>query len=93
MGDDWRHRVQLLETRDSDAILPHFIAGKWRCPPEDIGGFPGFEMFLEAISDTAHPEHAELLDWHGGPFDHTDIGAPEITARMAGLAKVRGRRR
>jgi hypothetical protein len=93
MGDNWEHRVQQLETRDSDTSLPHFVAGKWRCPPEDIGGFPGFEMFLEAITDPSHPEHAELLDWHGGPFEHTEIAAPEIAARMAGLAKVRGRRR
>jgi hypothetical protein len=93
MGDNWEHRVQLLETRSTDADLPRFCAGEWRSPPEDIGGFPGFELFLAAIADPGHPEHAELIDWHGGPFDRTDIGEAEIRARMARLAKGRGRRR
>jgi hypothetical protein len=93
MGDDWRHRVQVLETLDTDAPLPRFIAGKWRCPPEDVGGFPGFGAFLDALADPKNPEHREILDWHGGPFDRTDIGEPEIVRRLAPLAKSRGRKR
>lgn len=93
MGDDWQHRVQMLESRDSDARLPRFIGGKWRCPPEDIGGAPGFETFLEVLADPEHREHDDLMDWHGGPFDPTDIDAPEIARRMAPLAKARGKRR
>ena len=93
MGDDWRHRVQVLETLDIDARLPRFVAGKWRCPPEDVGGFPGFDMFLDALADPKDPQHRELLDWHGGPFDRTDIDEKTIEQRMAPLAKARGRKR
>jgi len=92
MGDDWRHRVQILQTLDSDARLPRFVAGKWRCPPEDVGGFPGFLNFLDALADPRHPEHSHLLEWHGGPFDPAEIGEAEIAARMAPLARARGRR-
>jgi hypothetical protein len=93
MGDDWRHRVQVLQTFDVDARLPRFVAGKWRCPPEDVGGFPGFDMFLDALADPDDPEHENLLEWHGGPFDRTDIDEKSIKFRMAPLAKARGRKR
>ncbi len=93
MGDDWRHRVQVLETLDVDARLPRFVAGKWRCPPEDVGGFPGFYRFLEVLADPKDPDHRELMDWHGGPFDRADIDEPAIKRRMAPLAKARGRKK
>ena len=93
MGDDWRHRVQVLETLDADARLPRFVAGKWRCPPEDVGGFPGFYRFVQVLADPKDPEHRELIDWHGGPFDRTDIDEPAIKQRMAPLAKARGRKK
>lgn len=90
MGDDWAHHVQVLEffTADPGTRLPRFLRGQWRRPPEDIGGAPGFEMFLEALADPDHPEHEELLDWHGGPFDPQDIDEDTITAMMARLTKV-----
>ncbi|MEQ8784586.1 MAG: hypothetical protein RIE06_33430 [Roseibium album] len=48
--------------------MPVFIDGKWRTPTEDIGGAPGFEMFLEAMADPSHEEHENLADWYGKPF-------------------------
>ena len=43
--------------------------GEGRCPPEDVGGPPGYEHFLEAIADPGHPDHDELTEWHDEPFD------------------------
>jgi hypothetical protein len=40
-----------------------------QCPPEDVGGLPGYERFLDALADPAHPDHRELREWNGGPFD------------------------
>ena len=45
------------------------------------------------LADPKDPEHRELLDWHGGPFDRTDIDEPAIKWRMAPLAKARGRKK
>lgn len=95
MGDNWEHRIDVLElfTADSDALLPHFVAGQWRAPPEDVGGPPGFEAFLEAIRDPDHPERTELLDWYGGPFDPENIDEDVIRIQFDRLAKARIRKR
>jgi hypothetical protein len=92
MGDDWRHRVQVLRTLDSDGPLPRLVAGKWRCPPEDVGGAPGFGMFLDALADPSHPQHQDVLDRHGGPFEPERIDEVGIEARMAPLRRGRRRR-
>ena len=76
-GDGWDHDVVLEKVLpfDADARLPLCLKGSRACPPEDVGGIPGFEMFLEAISDPSHPEYEDRLDWVGGNFDpeHFDL--------------------
>ena len=95
MGDNWEHHIEVVDlfTADAGVRLPRFLGGEWRAPPEDIGGPPGFEMFLEAIADPKHPEHDEMLDWHGGPFDAADIARPAIEAAFGRLAEGRGGKR
>ena len=39
------------------------------CPPEDVGGSPGYAEFLEALAEPKHPEHRNFLDWIGGKFE------------------------
>lgn len=39
------------------------------CPPEDVGGVPGYADFLEAITDPTHEEQDQFLEWCGGSFD------------------------
>ena len=74
-GDDWRHDVIVEEVRDGagDTEYPAFVDGARRCPPEDVGGPPGFMEFLEAVLDPSHEEHARMTEWYGGPFDPKDI--------------------
>jgi hypothetical protein len=88
MGDSWEHLVEVVDLFDAPEIsqLPRFLDGKWRAPPEDIGGAPGFEMFLEAMADQDHDEHDDLMDWHGGPFDPEDTDTQSIESRMRRLA-------
>ena len=91
MGDNWEHHIEVVELFDMEkgARLPRFVDGKWRTPPEDVGGPPGFEMFLQAIADPTHEEHDHLLDWNDGPFDREDIERHTITIQMGRLANMR----
>lgn len=79
-GDDWRHDVIVEEVRDGagDAEYPAFVDGARRCPPEDVGGPPGFMEFLEVVLDLGHEEHARMTEWYGGPFDPEDIDETSI---------------
>lgn len=70
-GDGWEHEVfveALLEAQP-DARYPRVTGGKRSCPPEDVGGAPGYDAFLEALADPTHDEHASMLEWIGGPFE------------------------
>lgn len=87
-GDDWRHTivVEAIEQADPQAVYPRFVKGANRAPPEDIGGFPGFEHFLNVMGDPAHPEHQDIATWYGREFDPKDISENEIQRRFKKLA-------
>lgn len=71
MGDGWTHRL-VIETqpRATPGLpLPRCVAGENACPPEDVGGPPGYAYFLECIADAKHEEHTAMLEWVGGAFD------------------------
>jgi hypothetical protein len=83
-GDGWEHRVtvETILPAELGVTLPVCLAGANACPPEDVGGPPGYTEFLEAIRDPAHPEHAEMLDWCGGEFDPTAFRLDAINAAL-----------
>ncbi|MFT5144912.1 MAG: hypothetical protein ACI84D_003552, partial [Thalassolituus oleivorans] len=37
------------------------MASRRADPPEDVGGSPGYQEFLEAIRNVNHPEHESYL--------------------------------
>lgn len=90
-GDDWRHTVTIEAIADADpaADYPRYIDGAGRAPPEDVGGIPGFELFLDAIADPKHEQHRELKRWHPRPFDPEHADEDEILTRIGKLAKRR----
>lgn len=63
-GDGWDHHVK-LEKVISDYTLetPTLIAGEGDCPPEDVGGPPGYEEFKRVMKDKKNPEHAHMKAW------------------------------
>jgi len=70
-GDSWDHDLVLERVlpHEARARYPLIVAGKRACPPEDCGGIPGYYRLLEALANSADPEHQELLEWVGGSFD------------------------
>lgn len=88
MGDNWEHRVIVEAVRpgDVDTKYPRFIDGARRCPPEDIGAMPGYDNFLDAMADPNHEEHANVLEWYGGPYDPDDIDELITKRRVTAIA-------
>lgn len=88
-GDGWEHtvRVERVVAAEPGARYPRLIEAIGRCPPEDIGGPPGYEEFLEAIADTDHERHAEMAEWHDASFDPAVVDTASIEGGLAALAK------
>jgi Plasmid pRiA4b ORF-3-like protein len=90
-GDNWEHTitVEAVGAADPAHAYPRFIDGSRRAPPEDCGGWPGFENFLEAMTKPRHPERKNLVQWYGRVFDPEDISLADINKRIAKLANRR----
>ena len=88
-GDDWAHHLELGETREAESgqLYPRLTDIAGTCPPEDIGGPPGFEMFKQAMADPKHPEHADLKEWFGSTFDPDTPESDELRLEVLKLAK------
>jgi hypothetical protein len=88
-GDGWEHTIKLERILDPapGVSYPLLIAASGACPPEDIGGVPGYEEFLAAIADPEHERHDEIVEWHGDDFDPSAVDADRINAAFADLAK------
>lgn len=76
-GDSWEHDVVLEGIIEATPRVryPRVTGGKRACPPEDVGGFPGYAEFLVVMADATHEEHDSTLEWVGGQFDpeHFDV--------------------
>ncbi|OLM28126.1 hypothetical protein Ae717Ps2_6754 [Pseudonocardia sp. Ae717_Ps2] len=79
-GDNWHHTltVTALTTAEPAVRYPRCIDGRGACPPEDVGGTPGYAAFLDALADPDHPEHTDRVQWWGSDqYDphHFDLDA------------------
>jgi len=83
-GDSWEHKITLEKILPGDpaATLPCCIKGKGACPPEDVGGIPGYYGFIAALGDPTHPEHEEYKEWIGGDFDPQAFEVDEVNALL-----------
>ena len=58
------------------------------CPPEDVGGVPGYEDFLAIIKNPRDDEYEEMLAWaekdtDGRKFDPAYFYLPETNRLLA----------
>lgn len=88
-GDSWHHRITVEAEIEPDPrhLYPRLTDVAGRCPPEDVGGAPGYDRFLDILANPDNPEHGELLTWHGGPFDPDVPPADELRLNVLKLAK------
>jgi len=89
-GDGWEHTVKVEHIGPAvpGELYPRLIEATGRCPPEDIGGPPGYAEFLEAIADPDHERHDELTEWYGADFDpNAAVDVPAIQRQLDKLAR------
>lgn len=71
-GNGWDHLITVeerLPVQEGRNDWPMCLTGENPCPPEDVGGPPGYTEFLQAMREPKHEQHADYWRWWGGPFD------------------------
>ena len=88
-GDGWQHTVmvdKLANIPEGHAVDITCAAGRRRCPPEDVGGPPGYANYLDALSDPKHEEHKDMLRWRG-EFDPEAFDPERVNRELAKLVR------
>lgn len=83
-GDNWQHRIKVEKTLEPApaGMLPMCVAGENATPPDDCGGIYGYYDFVAAVSDPAHPEHADMSQWIGRPWDTAAFDLDAVNYRL-----------
>jgi len=82
-GDGWEHEVRVEKNLPAAGLsFAQCTAGANACPPDDVGGVPGYCDFVAAILDPKHPDHEELLQWCGGRFDPHQFDIDSVNAQL-----------
>jgi hypothetical protein len=86
-GDSWDHVITFEKpvARDPKAKYPRCIAGARAGPPEDCGGFPGYDYLMEILANPKHKEYKERVAWLGGVFDPEAFDIDAINADLVKL--------
>lgn len=90
-GDGWEHEIRLEKRLPAlaDEQLPRCLHAVGFCPPEDVGGIPGFAEFLQALNDPQHPEHEHSCSWWGSTeFPQGNPAVDQINTQLAALGGV-----
>jgi Plasmid pRiA4b ORF-3-like protein len=87
-GDNWQHDVTIESLTWSYFGLKYAVVldGDRACPPDDVGGVPGYAEFVEAMGDPHHEEHEDYVEWVGGTFDPAEF---DLAGANALCQKVR----
>lgn len=68
-GDSWDHRLTLEDAnyklREDDCEIS-VLDGERACPPEDVGGPPGYLEFCKTIKNPKNKEYEATVAWASG---------------------------
>ena len=91
-GDNWEHDVVVERiVTDAEVTDARCVEGERACPPEDVGGPPGYMEYLEAMQDPSHPDYPQMVEWRGRSFDPERFDPAGINRRLS-LFSRRSRR-
>src|SRR5258706_2342647 len=83
-GDGWEHtiKVERIDAAEAGVLYPRLVEVTGRCPPEDIGGPPGYAELLAAPS---HERHDELTELYDADFDPNAVNVGALKRQGATL--------
>ena len=84
-GEDWRHELTIEDSRYTGSGWPapiFCLEGENACPPEDVGGIPGFFEFCRAMKDPTHEAHEQYMTWWGEPYDREEFNVNAVNQEL-----------
>lgn len=89
-GDDWQHSIILEEKLAEETKTATVVAGEGACPPEDCGGFPGYELLKQTLANPKHPEYEDMREWLGlEPGEKWDADAFDLAKAQKRVKAIR----
>jgi Plasmid pRiA4b ORF-3-like protein len=88
-GDSWEHELFIEARTEAEAgeIYPACTGGEGACPPEDAGGYPGYQQLKEILADPSNEEYEEMRTWAdsqvGAEFDPASFDLAQASARVS----------
>jgi hypothetical protein len=89
-GDNWEHTIKIerIQPGRKGMYYPCLLAASGRCPPEDVGGYPGYAEMLAAKADPAHEQRAEFEQWIDlDGYDPNFVDMAAIDRALVALAR------
>lgn len=88
-GDYWHHviKIEKVVPALSNFDYPFFLTGTGRCPPEDVGGVPGYAEYLAALADPNYPDRDEYLRYRSEDFDPDKLDTVAIALAIDNLSR------
>ena len=95
-GDGWQHDVlveQVLHP-NLDELYPACVGGARACPPEDCGGYGGYQEMLRVLADPDDEDHESMRVWVGRRYDseRSDVLIANLSLRRSRLREVKSAR-
>jgi Plasmid pRiA4b ORF-3-like protein len=83
-GDRWEHTIEIEREEPAEfrKQYPIWADGAQPCPPEDVGGPPGYHEFLLALQDPNHPPHDNFRAWARSQLYSDRFWVQDATWRM-----------
>lgn len=92
-GDSWEHNIVLEAVEQGNHAGPHCTDGAGRCPPEDVGGIPGYQDLRRILADPEEDRYTEMLQWlgleHADDFDAAAFSLERANAAIMGALASR----
>lgn len=83
-GDNWMHTITLegMEEIDGPFRSPVCLGGENACPPEDVGGIPGYFNFAAVMKNPKDKEYKEYKEWYGDDYDATYLSLAQVNGEL-----------
>ncbi|MFH0959121.1 MAG: plasmid pRiA4b ORF-3 family protein [Pseudomonadota bacterium] len=84
-GDGWEHELTIEENNyfnPERGIELTCLEGERACPPEDVGGVPGYVEFCKILKDPHNEEYETYMEWSGGDYDSERFDVDPINLEL-----------